>query len=95
MKLDTVQAKKIIDLMPSDTVVWNCWSAEDMIDAAADVDDVEALVGVLCALGERDIEGRLAAQEGEKLDRMIEESEQWKTRLRTCARKAIEIGLVV
>lgn len=94
MELTLNQAKVIVDSCPSDTVVWNCWSAEDMVAAASEVADADALVAVICGREGYDIERRLGAQDcGEKLDRLIAETQAWEDALLAAVRKAVEKGL--
>ena len=94
MELSLNQARVIVDSCPPDTVVWNCWSAEDMVTAAAEVADANALVAVICEREGYDIERRLGAQDcGEKLDRLIEETRTWKDALPEAVRRAVKKGL--
>ena len=80
MNITISQAKTIIDSIPGDTVVWNCWSANDMLAAANECETAEELVTMIVDLEESQADSFLGAQDwgdsetDARLDAMIEAS---------------------
>lgn len=92
MELTLKQAKVIVDKMPACTVVWNCWSAEHMVDVASG-ETAESLAELLFEIEECDADQFLGAQDGPKLDAMISASQKRLAGLRERIRLAIVAGL--
>jgi hypothetical protein len=65
MIINTEQAIKIIEGMPSDTAIWNWWVASNMIEAAEQSENIDDFVAALCELERTESEQMLAQESGE------------------------------